>query len=315
MAEQEAFVQPPEWWFEFLMNKLDATLSRTPRASSSNTPGTRRERLNLLMDYYIGDPPLPFISDQYRGTFEQVMRKARSNFAMMAVDVMTDRSVLLGVATDADNDPDGDDIARQIQDASGFAAVQRDVQTYLFTCGEAYVTCIPPLDGVQDAVPMMIAEDPRRCIGQVDPVNPNQLIAAVKVYDDELRDSQVALLFVDNMQYTFRREEGQYSTSFNADQWAIEASVAVPGVELYGGTPVIRFQNKLGLGEFEPHLDVLDRIMDGVLQRIVIQWYQSFRQRAIKGDLDGGEDYTDDDDSNNLIRTLGDTSISDVLTA
>src|SRR5690606_33025245 len=108
----------PEEWLVFLMEKMDADLPRDPRATSQNTPTTRRERLNLLMDYYIGDPPLPFISDQYRGTFEQVMRKARANYAMMAVDVMTDRSVLLGVATDSDNDPDGDDIARQIQDAS-----------------------------------------------------------------------------------------------------------------------------------------------------------------------------------------------------
>lgn len=315
MAEQEEFVQPPDWWFEFLMNKFDAPLPREPRASSQNTPNTRRERLDLLMDYYIGDPPLPFISDQYRGTFEQVMRKARSNYATMAVDVMTDRSVLQGVSTEADNDADGDDTARQIQEASGFMAVQRDVQTYLFTMGEAYVTIVPPLDGVQDAVPMMIAEDPRRCVGQVNPVNPNQLMAAIKVYDDELRDSQVALMFVDNQKFTFRREEGQYSTSFNVDQWTQESAEPVQGVELFGGTPVVRFQNKLALGEFEPHLDVLDRIMDGILQRIVIQWYQSFRQRAIKGDLDGGADYTDDDDSNNLIRALGDTSITDVFQA
>ncbi|MDE8648088.1 phage portal protein [Rhodococcus qingshengii] len=316
MAEQEAFVQPPEWWFEFLMNKFDADVVRTPRVSSANTPRTRRDRLELLNDYYIGDPPLPFISDQYKGTFEQVMRKARANYATMSVDVMTDRSVLMGVATETDGDADGDDIARQIQEASGFAAVQRDVQSYLFAMGEAYVTVIPPLEGVQDAVPMMIAEDPRKCVGQVDPINPQRLIAAVKYFDDELRDSQVALLFVENNKYTFRREEGQFNTSFNVDEWTLETTETLQGLEELGGVPIVKFTNKMGLGEFEAHIDLLDRIMDGILQRIVIQWYQSFRQRAIKGDLDGGEDFTDEDGSNNLIKSLGDDkTIADVFQA
>ncbi|PBC38479.1 hypothetical protein CJ179_38395 [Rhodococcus sp. ACS1] len=315
MADVEPINQPPEWWFEFLMNKFDAKLPRTPRASSTNTPGTRRERMDLLWDYYIGDPPLPFIQQKYQDTFSEVMRKARANYATMAVDVMTDRSILQGVSTEADPDVDGDDIARQIQDTTGFAAVQRDVQTYLFALGEAYVTVVPPLQGVPDALPMLLAEDPRRMVGQKDPLNPTRLIAAVKVYDDEIADQQVALLFVNNNQYTFRREVGQYSTSFNVDQWTMDGSFNIPGIEVLGGVPVVRFDNKMGLGEFEAHLDLLDRIMDGVLQRIVIQWYQSFRQRAVKGDLDGGEDLSDDDETDNLIRSVGDTSISDLFQA
>ncbi|MBM4575281.1 phage portal protein [Rhodococcus hoagii] len=313
----QEIVWTPEEWFVHLMKKFDADLTRDPRAASENTPKTRRERLELLMDYYIGDPPLPYVNDTYKSTFKEVQRKARSNYATMCVDVMTDRSVLQGVTTESDNDIDGDDLARKIQAASGFAAVQRDVQTYLFTLGEAYVTVVPPAEGTgEDAVPMMIAEDPRRCVGQVDPANPTRLMAAVKYYDDELRDCQIALLFVENQQYTFVREEGQYSTSFNEDEWSLAGSMAVPGLELLGGVPIVRFQNKLGLGEFEPHVDLLDRIMDGIFQRIVIQWYQSFKQRAVIGDLDGGEDFTDADDSNNLIRSLSDDSqIADLFQA
>ena len=315
-SELEEFVQPPEWWFEFLMNKFDGTLATIPRAQSANTPTTRRERMNLLWDYYTGNPPLPYISDTYKLTFQEVMRKARSNYATMAIDVMTDRSILLGVSTEADSDVDGDDIARQIQEASGFTAVQRDVQTYLFALGEAYVTIVPPAEGETDAMPMLIAEDPRRCIGQRDPVNPNRLVASVKYYDDELRDQQVAFLFVDGQKHTFLREVGQYSTSFNKDQWTLSGSDSVDGVEELGGVPMVRFDNKMGLGEFEPHVDVLDRIMDGILQRIVIQWYQSFRQRAVQGDLDGTEDYADPDDTGSLIKTLAEgASVADLFQA
>lgn len=315
-TDNEANKLPPEEWFEFLMGKMDADLDTEPRASSANTPSTRRERLTLLWDYYIGNAPLPYINEKYQPTFEQVMRKARNNFGTMAVDVMTDRSILMGCTTDADNDVDGDDIARAIQDYSAFAAMQRDLQTYLFAMGEAYLTIVPPLEGLGTEVPpMFIAEDPRRCYGQRDPLNPNRLLAGVKVYTDEMADQEVALLYVDGQQIKFLREPGQYSPSFNMDEWSSAETVALQGLELLGNVPMVRFDNKMGLGEFEAQIDLLDRIMDGVLQRIVIMWYQSFRQRAIKGDLDGGEDYTDADETNSLIRNVNDTDISNLFQA
>jgi hypothetical protein len=49
--------------------------------------------------------------------------------------------------------------------------------------------------------------------------------------------------------------------------------------------PVIRFRNLNGRGEFEKHMDVLDRINTMVLQRIVIAVMQAFRQRAVVGSL------------------------------
>nr|WP_296763837.1 phage portal protein [Rhodococcus sp. (in: high G+C Gram-positive bacteria)] len=313
-TENEANQLPPEEWFEHLMGKFDQEIATEPRASSTNTPGTRRERLQLLWDYYVGNAPLPYINDKYQPTFEQVMRKARVNFATMAVDVMTDRSILLGVTTDADNDIDGDDIARAIQEESAFASMQRDLQTYLYTMGEAYVTIVPPLEGA-DAPPMMIAEDPRRCVGQPDPLNPTRLLAGVKVYTDEMADQEVALLYVDGQQIQFLREPGQYSTSFNIDEWTQGETLTLAGLELLGNVPMVKFTNKMGLGEFEPNVDLLDRIMDGILQRIVIMWYQSFRQRAIKGDLDGGEDFSDVDETNSLIRNVSDDQISNLFQA
>ncbi|MBF6085211.1 phage portal protein [Nocardia cyriacigeorgica] len=315
MAEQEGVQWTPEQWFEHCMNKFDAELPTEPRTTTANTPRTRRERLDLLWSYYVGDPPLPTVGEQYRTTFQEVMRKARSNYATMAVDVMTDRSIVLGVSTEADKDVDGDDIARQIADESGFAAVQRDLQTYLFVLGEAYALVVPPAEGVPDARPMILAEDPRWAVGQRDPLNPRRLLAFVKVFNDELMDQQVALLFVDGQKYTWRRTPGNYSTSFAIREWDLTDTEAVPGLETLGGVPAVRFDNKLGLGEFEPHIDLLDRIMDGVFQRIVIGWYQSFRQRAVKGDLDGGHDLTEEPTSDNFIRTVADGELVDLFQA
>lgn len=308
----------PEWWFRFLMNKFNERLpqDRLDKAFAVGRPTTRRDRLDLLWDYYLGNPPLPFISDAYRHTFQQVLRKARANYATMSVDVMTDRSLLHGVATAVDSDADGDDLGRAIVEASNFAAVHRDLQTYLFTMGEAYVMVIPPADGAPEgSLPIMTAEDPRYCVGYPHPLIPGQLKAALKLYEDEENDQQVAILFFDGYKFVARRESGKTATRrYNAAQWEFESDPEkLEKIDDLGGIPVVRFDNKMGLGEFEPHVDLLDRIMDGILHRLVITWYQSFRQRAIIGDLDDEEDLTEGDESGESLMAPDD--IRDVFQA
>ncbi|MFE5290198.1 phage portal protein [Nocardia sp. NPDC056611] len=306
----------PEQWFEFLMKRFDEKFTEKRHASTANTPKTRRERLDLFWSYYIGDPPLPNVQEKYQDTFREVLRKARNNYAAMSVDVMTDKSVLTGVLTDAESDVDGDDIARQIGEESGWEAMQRDLQTYMYLFGESYALVIPPLEGVPDAMPMITAENPRFALGIPDPLNPRHLKAFVKITNDVINDQQVGHLFVNSVQYEFRRDVGMYTNNFTIDEWQVVNQTSLANIEIFGGVPAVRFDNKFGLGEFEPNIDLLDRIMDGVLQRIVIQWYQSFRQRAVKGDLDGGADFSDpEEDLGNFIRRVADTDIQDLFTA
>lgn len=71
----------------------------------------------------------------------------------------------------------------------------------------------------------------------------------------------------------------------------------ISGLDAFGGIPIVRFDNKLGLGEYEPHIDLLDRINDTTLQRIIGFWYQALRQRALIGD----EDEDDEDELDGVI--------------
>ncbi|WP_329405413.1 phage portal protein [Nocardia vinacea] len=302
----------PDQWLEYLMNKLDEDLEREPRVTTDNTPTTRRERLELLWSYYLGDPPLPTVAEKYRETFAAVLRKSRSNYAIMAIDSMCDRSVLQGIYTAADADLNGDDAAKLVCDASGFAALQRDMQTWLYTMGESYVTIVAPLAGAPEgSVPMLLAEDPRYCVGEPDPLNPRYLRAFLKIFVDKLADQQKVILLTPGQRHVFAREPGQYSTDFVADQWTLEETTSTAGLEMFGGVPVVRFVNKMGLGEFEPHLDLLDRITDGILHRMVITAFQSFKQRAVKGDLDGGADFSEDTDS--IIKSIADADLTDIF--
>lgn len=64
--------------------------------------------------------------------------------------------------------------------------------------------------------------------------------------------------------------------------------------------PVVRYGNRDGVGEFELHTDVLDRIAHVTLQQMVIATLQAFKQRAIQIDA-GSEDLPDEDEDGNTI--------------
>lgn len=297
-----------EWWLQFLMRRFDEQIPDSLRDTycSEGRPKTRRQRLELLWNYHTGHPPLPQVAEQYRPAFEKVMRKARVGYAGMSIGAMTNRSTLNGVSTSADNTADGDDLARRIQEASNFAALHKDLQEYLFAMSEAYVMVIPSSDD-DSKIPIMTAEDPRWCIGQPDPLRPGRLQAALKFYRDDITEQDVALLFLPGFKHTARRTAGKTSLKrFDISQWEWDGEPeAIPEIKSLGGIPIVMFENKMGMGEFEPHLDLLDRIMDTVLLRIVITWYQSFRQRAIIGDFDE-EEAGAGDDSGSLIAEPGD---------
>jgi len=78
-------------------------------------------------------------------------------------------------------------------------------------------------------------------------------------------------------------------------EWDQQRSGGIP----HGRMPVVRFANKDGMGEFEPHIDTLDRINHQILQAMVIATMQAFRVRAIKNlprrDPESGKeiDYSD----------------------
>lgn len=307
-------VKSPEFWFQKTMEMFEEEIPDEQYEQSwEHAPSTRRERLDLLYSYLIGNPPLPFISAKYEDIFKMIMRKARVNYALLTVDTIANRNSLSTVTTETDSDFDGDDIVRLIHEFSGFAAVHSDIQTYLYCYGESYGHVLAPVEGLDpsEAPPLIIAEDPRFCVGIEHPLRPNRLRSWVKVWYDAFLDQQVAVFYFEGVMRHARREEGATSNTFAIEEWEWsneegETEVTLQGLENFGGVPVVKFKNKLGMGEFEAHIDNLDRIMDQILMRLVIQWYQSFKQRAIKGDLDGGADFTDADDTDTIIRDMRD---------
>ncbi|OBC11427.1 hypothetical protein A5784_35100 [Mycobacterium sp. 852013-50091_SCH5140682] len=275
----------PQEWFD----KLNARFTKATRPEWSDklhrpvAIRPRNEVLDTLWSYNVGDAPLPQVADGYEDAFRDVIRQARCNYAPMCVNAMLDRMEQQAVSTLVDNDAGGDDVGARIMDESGFGAMTKDLFGYQFSMGEAFAMAV---DNNGDT-PTAHAIDPRRCIGIPDRTNPTRLRAAlVKDYD-----------LVDEVEHAHLFLPGRrWDVDFDGTKWAVkdpEKPELIDGLDKLGGIPIVRFLNPHGLGEYERHLDLLDRINDMTLKRLIIVAYQAFRQRAIIGDDD--EDDDDDD--------------------
>ncbi|WP_195166895.1 phage portal protein [Mycobacteroides abscessus] len=275
----------PAEWFDRLQARFTAPTKRRwqDNANRPFCPRPRNEQLDLLWSYYVGDPPLPQVADEFQDIFRDLMRKARCSYAEMCVTAVVDRMDLLAVSTGTDGTANGDDRAAELMDDSGFAAQLKDLLAYYCAMGESYAMVVPTSAG-----PTIHAIDPRRCVAIEDPHNPVRLRAVlVKSYDEE-SEEEIAHLFLPGEKWTLQRDGTEWKRLSDNPE-------PVDGLDELGGIPVVRFKNKLGMGEYEAHVDVLDRIIDTTLSRMVLTKYQSFKQRGVSGDEDIDENEDDYD--------------------
>jgi len=278
---------------------LDAHGTNRSPSSIARYWTPRNQYLDTLWSYYTGDSPLPQLKPEYQDVFRDVIRKARSNYAPMCIAAMLDRLEVQDVSTLVDDDTDGDDLAADIMDETGFVAVSKDWFAQGLSMGESYAMVVPGSDdgdllSTGQPAPSIHAIDPRRCIGIPDMNNPVRLSAAVVHQFDPILAEHTAFLFLPGQKWTLRWDKG-------ARSWNLADKVpeTIEGLDTLGGIPIVRFENLNGLGEYEPHIDLLDRINDVTLQRIIGFWYQALRQRGLVGD----EDDDDEDSPDSQART------------
>jgi hypothetical protein len=262
----------PGWWMARLSTQL--------------TSPKRLRRLRKLDRYAHGDPELPQGADNAREAFAAFQRKARSNFAELIVQAVRERMTLVGFRTGADDDETGDARATGVWQAADMAVVSADVHDLMLSLGEAYAIAGPIDDDT--GVPLVTAESPLQMIGVPDPARPRRLRAALKMFYDDLAEEQLAYLYLPGQVHVAalpgRRTADaldRFKVRFNPNTWTLDP--ARSGGLGHDRMPVVPFNSKDGEGEFENHLDLLDRINHQILQRMVIATMQAFRQRAVKG--------------------------------
>ncbi len=233
------------------------------RANASSRPG-----MDQLWDYMRGEPPLPECADGWRDAMWPWLRLSRMNYAGMAIRSIAERLVPIGWHTAVDDDPDGDQKAAEVAGVNEFDVVVGDVLEAMLWAGETYMMVTPPQPG--ETVPTVTAEDPRECIVRRDRVS-GRPVAGLKVDRDDWTGDLRFHLFTPGRV----RVAGNVGGRFD---WIESLS----GRTLPDRIPLVPFTNKGGVGEFERHLDTLDRVNDAIFTRVTIMKYQAFRQRAVK---------------------------------
>lgn len=250
----------------------------------------RQNRLLLLRRYRLGDPPAPNGADGAREVYEAFVRKARLNLAELVVSALADRLQPVGFQTGADDDETGDEKAGDMWRRAGMDVQSSNVHDMVLTYGEGYVI-VGPISK-RTGAPIVTAEDPRYMVGDPSPAEPDTLRAALKVVYDDVEGEDRAYLYLPGAIWVARNRAQSTVSAIpngvprgpmlmfdpNTWEWDQERSGPVPD----GQMPVVRFANKDEMGEFEPHIDTLDRINHQILQTMVIGTMQAFRVRAIK---------------------------------
>lgn len=246
-------------------------------ASTDLRPG-----LDLLEQYRRGDPPLrDDIHTGWKPYVRRFVRMGRLNQADLIISTTANRLQLRDFRTAAADDELGDIEARRIMRLNDMAVVSREITTTTLTMGEGYGLVTPPTSARKYA--LITAEDPRQMYVSTDPAT-REPRYGLKLFRGEWDDEDIAYLYLPDGKVRTARRSGRTSIHngafrFDHKSWTFDDKTQeTPG----GRFPIAVFANRDGVGEFEYHLDTLDRINDKIFDEWWIAKIQAFRQRAVK---------------------------------
>lgn len=255
----------PEQWLDRLTKAMD----------------DRSSRLANLRCYMDGNAPLPEGADGCRDAYKAFQRKARTNFGELVVDAVVERMIPSGFTVAGASEDD--DQVRAIWKRNHLQIGTADVLREMVGLSAGYMIVAEETPGRA----LVTCERPEQVITEQSAARPDQVRAALKVYSDTVEEMDHAFLHLPGIVFTFVRPHRQIGGAVtpglnrSAGGWTLQ-SESPTGLSF---VPVFPFINRGGLGEFESHTDVLDRINWNILQRLVITAMQAYRQRATKGDL------------------------------
>lgn len=258
-------------WLPILLKRLD---ERAPRVDG-------------LRAYTNGDAPLPEMGRNARESWQKFQRTARTNWGELIVEALAERCVFSGVSVGGASSDD--DRARKIIRENRLVIAVGDLARDMFTTSIGYM--IVGKDAFTGR-PVVTAEQPEYVYAAVDPLMPWRARAAVKVWRDLDLGADFAYVWANGERVKFFRlspNDKPLPRLAALGEWT-----QVDGSEPYTGVlPVFVFENHDSTGEFETHLDLINRINSDILQRLVTVSMQAFKQRA----LIGGLPQNDDDDT------------------
>jgi hypothetical protein len=280
--------QSPAWWLKHLtaalLDRKNGRAGSKQWSRMSTKPTRIRPGLDTLHDYLRGDPPLTGYADAWGDSFRYVTRMARLNVSENIVNSKAGRMRLRGFRTAAEGDELGDKIARNIMRVNKFKVLSREIHRNQLWAADAYGMVTPPKKTA--GIPIITSEDPRETITAHDAAT-GETLAALKLYRDDWDASDVAHMFIRQadgsvLHYPLRKSGKMTVFTTGAARFIRGWELEPQGVGKLSRMPIIRFPNRGGRGEYEWHLDTVDRINDEIMDKLVIAKVQAFRQMAVK---------------------------------
>ncbi len=272
-------------------------------ASTPDTPGwwlirlgrrlaSQQPRYARLESYWAGTPPLPFGNQRMRETYRRFQKMSRTNFGLLLVESVVERLAVVGFRSGGDASDDEDTAAWKQWQANCLDADSTLVHRAALTMSQAYA--IVGEDPDVPGRPLVTAEDPRQVIHEASPANRRTVRAAMKTWRDDVAGCQLAVVYLPRSVHYFRSTTSNPDATaeqiWGASGWVVDDSEFAEGAaeNPFGMVPVVPFVNRpkidgSGVGEFEDCVDIIDRINNLILDRLVISAAQAYRQRYATG--------------------------------
>ena len=269
----------PDEWLPILARRID-----------ENMP-----RVRLLGRYVSGDAPLPEMSKNTKAAWKAFQREARTNWGMLIRDAVTDRIVPNGITVGGSAESEVAVQAHRIWRDNRMDLVFRDWIDYGVTYSQSFLTIWE-----RDGKAVITADSPETMCVATDPLQPWRVRAGIRYWRDLDEEMDYALVWANGSRQKFGRPcytQGAASKrllSRISGQWEPVGDL----VETDGAPPIVVYNNPGGVGDFETHLDDINRINRGILWRMTTMAMQAFRQRAMKKDANGGPLPTHDENGN-----------------
>lgn len=225
--------------------------------------------LRSIQRNYKGKFELPWMPRKVAAEYAVLVRRARSNWLKLVVQVQAQRLKVDGFRSSADSE--ADEAAYFRWQANGMDAAQNKVYRGSLALGAAYVSVWPDAGA---PAPRIAGDSALVMYGEPDDSDPRRLGLALKRWSTA--KGQVAALYDDEVAWMLRRDR--------TAGWVI---VDEKGHGL-GRTPVVWFPNDADLeggcgSEIEQLIPIQYRINETLLDRLMAQKFSAFRQKWVTG--------------------------------
>lgn len=236
-------------------------------------------RYALLESYVDGNAPLPELSKDTETAWRDFQKESRTNFGLLIRDAVVDRIVPSGITVAGSVKSQIAKRAQRIYRDNRLDQVIREFAEYGTTFGTAYFTVWNDDDG--NAV--VTADSPMTMIAATDPLQPWRVRAACRIWRDYDEGVDYAVVWTKGFKQRFVRP------CYSDDLRRVVIPRASGGWSSMGDAqftdaepPVVVYRNMGGQGEFEPHIDIINRINRAILNQVTTLAMQAFKQRALE---------------------------------